>query len=217
MRAALVVGDVTRLPFEDASFDKMILSEVLEHLPDDTAALREARRVLKPGGVLAITVPNAHYPFLWDPPNYVRERLGLGHFKSEPWSGIWTDHQRLYAPDRLGAVVTAAGLQPTDFRLETRYSFPFAHHVVYAIGKFLVERGLVKAGEHAKAKRWSFWGQDRPGVLGAAVRVFTAPDRYNRPQYEIWAGGEPVSTRGTSVLARVHPAKSADSCIGSAF
>ena len=50
-------GDATRLPFADASFDRIIASEVLEHIPDDTAAFRELARVLKPGGTLAVTVP----------------------------------------------------------------------------------------------------------------------------------------------------------------
>jgi SAM-dependent methyltransferase len=50
-------GDATRLPFADASFDRIIASEVLEHIPDDTAAFSELARVLKPGGTLAVTVP----------------------------------------------------------------------------------------------------------------------------------------------------------------
>ncbi|HEY8092231.1 MAG TPA: class I SAM-dependent methyltransferase, partial [Acidimicrobiales bacterium] len=50
-------GDATRLPFADASFDRIIASEVLEHIPDDTAAFGELARVLKPGGTLAVTVP----------------------------------------------------------------------------------------------------------------------------------------------------------------
>ncbi len=52
-----LVGDVTRLPFPDGSFDRIIASEVLEHVPDDAAALAELRRVLAPGGRLAVTVP----------------------------------------------------------------------------------------------------------------------------------------------------------------
>jgi SAM-dependent methyltransferase len=50
-------GDATRLPFTDGSFDRIIASEVLEHVPDDGAAFRELARVLRPGGRMAITVP----------------------------------------------------------------------------------------------------------------------------------------------------------------
>lgn len=52
-------GNATALDFEDDAFDAVICSEVLEHLPDYDAALKEIRRVLKPGGRLCITVPHA--------------------------------------------------------------------------------------------------------------------------------------------------------------
>lgn len=55
----LAVGDALQLPFADASFDRIICSEVLEHIPDHRAALQEIIRVLKPGGHLAISVPRA--------------------------------------------------------------------------------------------------------------------------------------------------------------
>jgi SAM-dependent methyltransferase len=55
--AQAVNGDGTRLPFPDDTFDRIICSEVLEHIPDDDAALVELYRVLKPGGTLAATVP----------------------------------------------------------------------------------------------------------------------------------------------------------------
>ena len=45
------------LPFADASFDKVICSEVLEHIPDYTEVLDEIYRVLKPGGLFALSVP----------------------------------------------------------------------------------------------------------------------------------------------------------------
>jgi SAM-dependent methyltransferase len=47
-----------RLPFKDAAFDKIICSEVLEHLADDGQGIREMRRVLKDDGALAISVPS---------------------------------------------------------------------------------------------------------------------------------------------------------------
>lgn len=57
------VGDATSLPFPDASFDRIIAAEVLEHLAADRAAIAECARVLRPGGALAVTVPR-WYPEL---------------------------------------------------------------------------------------------------------------------------------------------------------
>ena len=55
--SATVNGDGTGLPFADDTFDFIICSEVMEHIPDDAAAASELARVLKPGGTLAVTVP----------------------------------------------------------------------------------------------------------------------------------------------------------------
>jgi ubiquinone/menaquinone biosynthesis C-methylase UbiE len=54
----MVSGSITSLPFENSLFDKVICSEVLEHIPDDFQAVSELTRVLKPGGVLAVSVPS---------------------------------------------------------------------------------------------------------------------------------------------------------------
>ena len=50
-------ADLTRLPFPDASYDAVLASHVLEHIRDDRRALREVRRVLRPGGFAALPVP----------------------------------------------------------------------------------------------------------------------------------------------------------------
>lgn len=52
-------ADAARLPFADHTFDKIVCSEVLEHLSDYESVLHEIRRVLKPDGLLAISVPRA--------------------------------------------------------------------------------------------------------------------------------------------------------------
>jgi 2-polyprenyl-3-methyl-5-hydroxy-6-metoxy-1,4-benzoquinol methylase len=50
-------GDATRMPFPAGSFDIVIAAEVMEHIPADQAAMAEVARVLRPGGIAAVTVP----------------------------------------------------------------------------------------------------------------------------------------------------------------
>ncbi len=52
-----VRGTALDLPFDDGTFDRIIAAEVMEHIPEDSVAMRELARVLRPGGRLAITVP----------------------------------------------------------------------------------------------------------------------------------------------------------------
>ena len=53
--------DIARSPFPDASFDVVLSNDVLEHVPELDATLRDTARILKPSGRLI-----AHFPFLWD-------------------------------------------------------------------------------------------------------------------------------------------------------
>jgi SAM-dependent methyltransferase len=55
--ATAVIADATAMPFPYGSFDRVIAAEVLEHIPADQAAMNEIARVLRPGGVAAVTVP----------------------------------------------------------------------------------------------------------------------------------------------------------------
>lgn len=57
------VASAEALPFLDGAFDIVLSHEVLEHVSDDRAAVREAMRVLRPGGRLIAFTPNRWYPF----------------------------------------------------------------------------------------------------------------------------------------------------------
>jgi SAM-dependent methyltransferase len=52
-----VKADICSLPFDEGKFDLILCNHVLEHIPDDTQAMRELYRVLKPGGTAVLQVP----------------------------------------------------------------------------------------------------------------------------------------------------------------
>lgn len=175
----VIQGDAQALPFTDASFDQAVCSEVLEHLPDDAAAVREIFRVLRPGGTAVFTVPAAGFPFTWDPPNWLLKRLGGFQLKGErPWSGIWYGHQRLYTPAQLAHLLRAGGFEMVDQRSLTFRTPPFAHLLLYGIGKPLLQSGMVPASLRQQADRVSASGT--PGFLARQVmRLLEAIDAPN--------------------------------------
>jgi SAM-dependent methyltransferase len=94
-----VVGDGLSLPFPDGCFDKIVAAEVLEHIPDDTRALAELARVLRPGGAIAVTVPRWY-------PELVNWAL------SAEYHNVKGGHVRIYGRGQLEGRLQAAGLQP---------------------------------------------------------------------------------------------------------
>lgn len=144
-KVKLVIGSATELPFNDKSFDRIICSELLEHIKDDRKAIAEIHRVLKPDGIALITVPNKNYPFLWDPANWLLERIFGVHLPAKiHWlSGIWADHVRLYSEKELVEKFNEGGFSIEKKWLATHWCFPFSHFLLYGIGKNLVEAGLI--------------------------------------------------------------------------
>jgi SAM-dependent methyltransferase len=85
------LGAAEELPYEDQSFDLVTALDVVEHLDNDTAGLKEMRRVLKPGGRLVIFVPA--FMFLWG----VQDDI--------------SNHRRRYTLQQLCKVVSGAGFK----------------------------------------------------------------------------------------------------------
>jgi SAM-dependent methyltransferase len=98
--ASAVQGDALALPFADGSFDRVIASEVLEHIPDDTTAMRELARVLRPGGTMAVTVPRC-----------VPEAINWA--LSDEYHDTPGGHVRIYRRSTLERRLGSAGLVPT--------------------------------------------------------------------------------------------------------
>ncbi len=111
VRGPVLATSAGELPFDDVSFDGAVLGEVLEHIADDLAALREVVRVVRPGGVVAASVPAN--PAYFGP--------------SDEWAG----HHRRYTREALLELCDGAGL--TVERLDA-WGFPvssFYHRRIY--------------------------------------------------------------------------------------
>lgn len=93
---AMLQGNTFQLPFPDGAFDRVICSEVMEHVHDFRAAARELARVTRPGGTLAVTIPTATSEHLY-------LRLGDDYFESPG------GHIRIFRPRQLAEGLASAG------------------------------------------------------------------------------------------------------------
>jgi len=98
--ATAVLGDALNLPYADQTFDCVIASEILEHIPQDDAAITELVRVLKVGGTLAVSVPR------WLP-----ERLCW--LLSDEYHSNEGGHVRIYRASELRRKIVSGGMQMT--------------------------------------------------------------------------------------------------------
>jgi len=122
----MLQGNTFALPFADETFDKIICSEVMEHVHDYRAAARELARVTKPGGVVAITIPTATSENLY-------LRVGDDYFES------LGGHIRIFEPRQLALGLAEAGLATTGV------GFAHALHTPYWVLRSIA--GLPKADE----------------------------------------------------------------------
>lgn len=92
-------ADALALPFEDGAFDRVLASEILEHIPDDEAAIAEIARVTRSGGLVAISVPR-------------RWTEQICWTLSDQYHQVEGGHIRIYRGHQLLASLGAAGLEP---------------------------------------------------------------------------------------------------------
>jgi len=102
----LSVADITRLPFKNNTFDIVICSEVLEHVPEEKKAAREIIRILKPGGDLVVSVPR-----------YWPEKICW--FLSTEYHSVEHGHIRIYKTRKLVRLLEKEGVK--------KWGFHFAH------------------------------------------------------------------------------------------
>ena len=147
-------GDAQRLPFPGGSFDRVICSEVLEHVADPAAVARELARVLKPGGLLAVSVPTPFSEWAF-------------RFASDDYFNTPGGHVRIFTPGSLLRLISRTGLRLTDLHFEHSFhtiywwvrgvfglhdeSHPAIRHFRRALTYTLFSRTL------RRAERWLNW------------------------------------------------------------
>lgn len=180
-----------KLPFKANSFDKIIMSEVCEHLPDDVKGLKEAKRVLKTGGKLVVTVPNANYPLFWDPVNWTLEHLFNTHIKSGFWAGLWNHHLRLYKPVEIKKAVKDAGFEVKNVESLTYWCLPFNHNLVHLAARKLYG-GEMSHELSAAMSKYETGIPHRPFYIELPFFIVNSVDRLN----DYWT----PASRGVGVL-----------------
>lgn len=127
----LARATITHLPFPDNVFDVVICSEVLEHIPDNLRAIKEIVRVLKPKGILAVSVPRFF-------PERVCWALSTA-YHHEPGG-----HIRIYRKRELKELLEQAGTRCEDIRYRHALHAPY-WWLRCAVGHKNEDHPLVKA------------------------------------------------------------------------
>ncbi len=125
---AMIRGNTFQLPFANETFDKVICSEVMEHVHDYRGAARELARVTRPGGMLAVTIPTATSEHLY-------LRVGDDYFESPG------GHIRIFRPRQLARGLAEAGLATIGI------GFAHAFHTPYWVLRSIA--GLPTADQNA--------------------------------------------------------------------
>lgn len=151
--AEAVKGDALDMPFDDASFDRVIAAEIFEHIPHDTAAMKELYRVLRPGGIAAVTVPG-----------FLPERICWA--LSEEYHTNEGGHIRIYTRAELEAKLKATGFHIGPHHHAHALHAPY-WWIKCAVGTGNDDHPLVKA--YHELLVWDMF--QAPAVTRAAERL----------------------------------------------
>jgi 2-polyprenyl-3-methyl-5-hydroxy-6-metoxy-1,4-benzoquinol methylase len=167
------------LPYADASFDVVILSEVAEHLPDHRTVIAGAGRILAPGGHLILSTPNiarlhSRWHFFWTGTHkLIRRRVGW----DLPSGALYAYHTNPIDFPLLHTLLHQAGLEVEQLDF-TR--FKAKHAWLLALYPFVwlatrIETSRRRTGEaHAKGERDLFGWMVRPAMLASEQLLLTA-------------------------------------------
>jgi SAM-dependent methyltransferase len=106
-----------RLPFEDESFDVILLHEVIEHVDNDRQTIREAVRCLRPGGEVIIFAPNRMYPFethgFYLGKRFIFRLCPLVNYLPDPLRNVFCHHVRIYTRRGIKKLFTGLNVEFT--------------------------------------------------------------------------------------------------------
>lgn len=189
-----IQGDSHNLPFKNNTFDKVVCSEVLEHLDNDEKTLKEIFRILKPDGVAVFSVPSLEFPFFWDPINWILQRLFNTHIKNGFFSGIWSGHKRLYTAADLKKKFERAKFKVLSFEELTFWCLPFNHYIINIIARLLYD---IKISPEISDKLSKFKEGKKPKVLKLAFGIVNLIDRLN--DYYYYKSGVNIFIKATKL------------------
>ena len=179
-----LVSDAQQLPFGDASFDVVCCLEVIEHVADPRACLRELARIVRANGHVVLTCPSARFPPTYDPLNWVLSRIGthvsVGAFG---YGHDWLVREEAlidWARDAGLGLVDSAHLCKALAGLAEAYWPGFLQSVIKANAKNrrgATGRPAEPAGERARVVPIVRPSRDNPPLLGAVDAFIDADDR----------------------------------------